>query len=228
MLADTDYELVGITDSAVKTTAGGSSTSVDTHMTITPESPQMSGTIAEANVLYSVKYTNKPPKKEIRILKTDQAGSTPLEDAEFSLYGSDYYDTEGNVNPEAQALESNKKTDQNGILDLGQYTYGTYYLVEEKAPEGYIKIDTPIKIVLSSSPAYEQNGSSLSMSGNGITPLKDDNQKVIGYQFIVTNNAGYELPSTGGIGTTIFYVIGTILVIGAGVLLVTKKRMGGK
>lgn len=40
------------------------------------------------------------------------------------------------------------------------------------------------------------------------------------------NTEGVELPSTGGIGTTLFYVIGAILVIGAGVLLVTRRRMG--
>ena len=41
----------------------------------------------------------------------------------------------------------------------------------------------------------------------------------------VENKAGSLLPSTGGIGTTIFYVVGGILVIGAGILLVTKRRM---
>ena len=41
----------------------------------------------------------------------------------------------------------------------------------------------------------------------------------------ITNTQGTELPSTGGIGTTIFYVVGAILVIGAGVILVTKRRM---
>ena len=41
----------------------------------------------------------------------------------------------------------------------------------------------------------------------------------------VLNQSGTELPSTGGMGTTIFYVLGSILVIGAVVLLVTKKRM---
>ena len=41
----------------------------------------------------------------------------------------------------------------------------------------------------------------------------------------VINNSGSLLPSTGGIGTTIFYVVGAILVIGAGVMLVVKKRM---
>lgn len=43
---------------------------------------------------------------------------------------------------------------------------------------------------------------------------------------IVENNSGTELPSTGGMGTTIFYVVGGILVAGAAILLVTKKRMG--
>ena len=41
----------------------------------------------------------------------------------------------------------------------------------------------------------------------------------------VENNSGTVLPSTGGIGTTIFYVVGSILVVAAGVLLITKKRM---
>ena len=41
----------------------------------------------------------------------------------------------------------------------------------------------------------------------------------------VINNKGAELPSTGGIGTTIFYIIGAILVVGAGVVLVTRRRM---
>jgi len=45
-----------------------------------------------------------------------------------------------------------------------------------------------------------------------------------GFQAVV-NLAGTELPSTGGIGTTIFYVVGAILVIGAGVVLITKRRM---
>ena len=41
----------------------------------------------------------------------------------------------------------------------------------------------------------------------------------------IENNSGAQLPSTGGIGTTIFYVVGSIMVVAAGVLLVTKKRM---
>ena len=42
----------------------------------------------------------------------------------------------------------------------------------------------------------------------------------------IPNTEGTSLPSTGGIGTTIFYVVGSILVVAAGILLITKKRMG--
>ena len=46
------------------------------------------------------------------------------------------------------------------------------------------------------------------------------------YRGVVENNSGTELPSTGGIGTTIFYIVGSLLAVGAVILLVTKKRMG--
>ena len=44
----------------------------------------------------------------------------------------------------------------------------------------------------------------------------------------IQNFTGVQLPSTGGIGTTIFYVVGGILVAAAGILLITKKRMSGR
>ena len=45
---------------------------------------------------------------------------------------------------------------------------------------------------------------------------------------VVVNQNGTELPSTGGIGTTIFYVLGGVLVVGAGVLLIVRKRMSSE
>ena len=75
----------------------------------------------------------------------------------------------------------------------------TYTLVETKEPAGgYNKLD----------------------SGESVTVKADDTA-----HYDVENNKGSVLPSTGGIGTTIFYVIGAGLVIGAGVLLVTRRRM---
>lgn len=218
------YEFVKIEGSAVKTDKDKNKISADTHMTITSGQTKMSGTIGEPNVLYAVKYTNRAMK--IKILKTDQSGSRPLKDAEFSLYGSDYYDEKGKVNPEAKALKSGQKTDENGILDLGAYGYGTYYLVEDKAPKGYIKLDKPIRIVLSSAPVYEQSGNTLSMTGKGIEEVKNEKDEVVGYQFTVTNSNGYELPSTGGSGRTAYYVIGLSLIALAAVFtpVIRKQR----
>lgn len=48
---------------------------------------------------------------------------------------------------------------------------------------------------------------------------------VIGSAAVVMNKAGQELPETGGIGTTIFYVIGSVLVLGAGIVMITRRRM---
>lgn len=59
----------------------------------------------------------------------------------------------------------------------------------------------------------------------GSTVATVENDKYVSGGIQVINQTGSLLPSTGGIGTTIFYVIGGILVVGAGILLVTKKRM---
>lgn len=83
----------------------------------------------------------------------------------------------------------------------------TYYLVEITAPEGYNKVD-PITVKIDS---------------NGKTYIGNSDTEVA--EVKVLNQTGAELPSTGGIGTTVFYIVGAILVVGAAVLLVTKKRM---
>ena len=76
-----------------------------------------------------------------------------------------------------------------------------YTLVETAAPAGYNKLKDPVEVTVPET--------------NALTVE-------------VPNASGTELPSTGGMGTTIFYVLGSILVIGAAVLLVTKKRMSMK
>ncbi len=86
-----------------------------------------------------------------------------------------------------------------------------YYLKEKEAPAGYNKIDTVITVDMTAG----QN--------NNATITAENVWTAGGAQ--VTNNKGTVLPSTGGMGTTIFYVVGSILVIAAGVLLVTKRRM---
>ena len=96
------------------------------------------------------------------------------------------------------------KTDENGAATFGGLANGDYYLVETKAPAGYNQLTEPYKVTVAGS---DTDTAKLSVTAK------------------VANNTGALLPSTGGMGTTVFYVLGFVLVMGAVVLLVTKKRM---
>ena len=100
-------------------------------------------------------------------------------------------------------------TDATGKFTVKGLDADTYYLTETAAPAGYNKLAGPVTIVIG------ENGV---VNGTTEAPQGVDEVKVL-------NQTGTELPSTGGIGTTIFYVLGGVLVVGAAVLLVTKKRM---
>ena len=146
---------------------------------------------------------------------------TKLEGAEFVLYKEvtpegdatatkQYYKWNGAnkkvewVNTIANA--TTVKTDKNGAASFNGLADGTYYLVETKAPAGYNQLTGPVTVHV--------NGGT---TENALTVIAK-----------VANQAGTLLPSTGGMGTTIFYVLGSALVLGAVVLLVTKKRMSTK
>lgn len=104
---------------------------------------------------------------------------------------------------------------------------GQYRLTETTTPAGYNTI-APIEFtvtadhdILSDNPALKTlNGDKVSGEINLTSSIDKGSLSTD-----IVNQAGTELPSTGGMGTTILYVIGAILVIGAGILLVTKKRM---
>jgi len=99
------------------------------------------------------------------------------------------------------------ETDENGAAEFKGLENGVYELIEVKAPDGY----NPIKGV----------AAEITVNGNNTTTTS------LSYTQPVGNNSGTELPSTGGIGTTLFYVGGGILVLLAVVMLVTKRRMSG-
>lgn len=98
-------------------------------------------------------------------------------------------------------------TDDNGVAKFEGIKAGAYSLVETKAPAGFNVLTAPREITVS--------------NGTSTTELEVTNANIIQ----IENFTGTELPSTGGIGTTIFYLIGAILVIGAGVVFVTRRRM---
>lgn len=105
---------------------------------------------------------------------------------------------------------------------------GTYKLTETVTPAGYNTID-PIEFTITA--AHDDSSAAptlTSLSGNAtvgeinFTP----NTTAGSLTADVVNQAGAVLPETGGMGTTLFYILGSVLVLGAGVLLVVKKRMG--
>lgn len=129
---------------------------------------------------------------------------------------------------------------EDGVLSLDGLCEGIYTITEVKAPNGYNILKKPIKIQIKCNTdnvtadqtecswAYrksDENGDLPNDETTGYVTL-DSETPIIAFD--VENTTGVELPSTGGIGTTIFYVLGSILLIGAGVLLVTKKKMAGR
>ena len=108
-------------------------------------------------------------------------------------------------------------TGKTGELVINGLADGTYYLTETKAPRGYNLLREPVKVKIDHTTA---NGK-LTETSFVADQTETDTSGVVK----VENNAGAELPSTGGIGTTIFYVLGSAMALGAVILLVTKKRM---
>lgn len=106
--------------------------------------------------------------------------------------------------PEGTVLTTNEQ----GKIDVKGLDAGTYHLREVKAPDGYNKLKDDKEFTIE----RQMNDTDSSMSYTKVTVKVD-------------NLSGTILPSTGGMGTTIFYVLGGILAVGAAVLLVTKKRM---
>lgn len=105
-------------------------------------------------------------------------------------------------------------SDTNGNLVIKGLAAGEYYLKEIEAPNGYNKLTKPIKITLS--------------HDNGNKQIKVEGTEGYVTQVDVENKTGLILPSTGGMGTTMIYLVGAVLVLGSGVVLVTKRRVKGK
>ena len=151
---------------------------------------------------------------------------TPLAGATFQLVG----------NGKTYTAESTTE----GYITFNGLDAGTYTLTETAAPTGYVKDTTAHTVVIT--PTYSEadpdvlvsytitvdgnTGSTYTienMSDSASTVETTVTDGALTFPFV--NTKGNELPSTGGIGTTLFYVIGTILVLGAGTLLVTRRRM---
>lgn len=123
-------------------------------------------------------------------------------------------------------------TPDSGVIIVKGVKTGSYEIKEVTAPAGYNKLTDPVTVnaVKTGSTTthtivyLDENGDPVDKTSQ-VTEVKVDIDTIAATAVVVVNKAGTELPSTGGMGTTVFYVLGAILVVGAGVLLVTKKRM---
>ncbi|MCD7714869.1 MAG: isopeptide-forming domain-containing fimbrial protein [Lachnospiraceae bacterium] len=113
---------------------------------------------------------------------------------------------------------------------------GTYKLVETTVPDGYNKADDVIFNIVATytDSSDDPSLSALSVTNSENTTISGENGSFTAtsesgiVSTDILNQKGSVLPTTGGMGTTILYVIGTILVLGAAILLVTKKRMSSE
>ena len=124
-----------------------------------------------------------------------------------------------------------------GMVIFAGLGEGTYTVSETKVPAGFNKIDDFTVTIKWNDPTVENQTNpiwvgSVTMNGKteaiSLVDMGDDDAAGESEVFYldVENFSGVELPSTGGIGTYIFYALGGLLVLSAGVLFVTRKRMG--
>ena len=175
------------------------------------------------------------------ILKVDPEGKK-LPGAEFTVKGPNgntiyAYATGSDTGvyeycaSDATGAVSQFATDANGVLVIKGVAAGEYEVTEAVAPLGYNLLLNPVTVEAKMKEAYttkittytDANGQ-VTNEVTSTTQTTDAGCNVAG--LVVVNNAGTELPSTGGIGTTIFYMLGGILLVGAGVLLFVRRRAG--
>ena len=179
---------------------------------------------------YVGKVTNDPDNPpgtttttyKFQLNKTD--GTKPLAGAQFELHDGGtpvaFVVENGTYRLATDEEASSDGTTTTATIDMTEnttvYITGldnkTYTLKEIKAPDGYnLAADTTI-------------GSTTSNEANQVVAVTDS----YGDGVTVVNHSGATLPTTGGIGTTIFYALGAILVIGAGVALIVRRRMNSE
>ena len=177
---------------------------------------------------YTPNYT---PESEVYVYtyqlnntkRAETENGTPLPGAVFQLYsdadcknevklyqdGEFYYPIKNATGKEAVEM----KSAANGQFNVKGLDAGTYYLKETKTPDGY----SACKVIPVTIKADHSRNDQVNLEGSNLTN-----------DIVNIKAGGITLPSTGGIGTTIFYVVGGGLMVAAIVLLVTKKRMENK
>lgn len=187
-----------------------------------------------ANNKESVESKTQTYTYQIPVFKYTGIGKTPLAGATFSLFTTE---TEGDAiklvqktgtqeyRLAIQGETGEKEVTEITTTDTGRFSIqglkpGNYWLEETAAPKGYNKLKKRIKIAVGAHGAITIDGN---YNADG-TVSGGNLEAEVG----VENKTGTVLPSTGGAGTTMIYLIGAVLVLGSGVVLVTKRRVKNK
>ena len=228
---------VAITDVKILGAAKGTKVTVEYEATLDRDA--VIGSTGNPNEA-KLEYSNNPNGKgkgetapDKNIVFTYKVVANKVDADGHALTGAAFELFKKNANEQFESVGiQNATKDQDGnytLSDTQKTTFewkglddGDYRIEEVVTPEGYNTI-APIEFTVTADHEIESDNPKLKdlVGGNGFTGTASTG--VISSSIV--NRLGSTLPSTGGIGTTIFYVVGVILMLGAGVLLVTKKRM---
>lgn len=211
-----------LNDEAYVNTAGGSTSNINkVYLTYSnnPKDESSIGKTPESTPVYVYTYqlnntkhqdTEKGPALEGACFRlySDEACT---DQSEVQLYQKDgfYYPIKDALGKEAVEM----KSAANGTFNVKGLDAGTYYLKEITPPDGY----SACKVIPVTIKADHSRNDQVNLEGSNLTN-----------DIVNIKAGGITLPSTGGIGTTLFYVVGGGLMVAAIVLLVTKKRMENK
>lgn len=197
-----------------------------------------------SNNPYDSSSKDKTPDDEVKVytyyfsvfkFTNDEGTEKPLSGAEFMLYtdaecntpvklvsaGTNAYRVA--TADDAAPVVSSITTDGTGKFSISGLDAGTYYLKELKAPDGYNALSGPIEVKIKAT----KNGDGTAVSSVNLsykTPLDVTFTDSGNGEVKVENKSGSLLPSTGGMGTTAFYATGGLLVVGACVAVVVRRR----
>ncbi len=181
-------------------------------------------------------------------LKKVDENKAALDGAEFTIKGLVVEETEPGVytvvsyNPASTTPSATLKTDSDGKLYIvGLASNVKLTVTETKAPAGYNKLteDKELAPQVLSKQLYKKSGyEKYDADGNLVdskteetaeyTQVTKNLSELDAAALEIINQKGQELPSTGGMGTRVFYILGTVLVLGAGIILVSRKRASSK
>lgn len=168
----------------------------------------------------------------LELHKVDMGTQLPVAGAEFLLSREDgaylWIDPQGAVLWTQNKEEAtNLATDPQGLITVQGIVPGTYYLTETKAPNGYNMLEAPVKVELSAQYGNGAEGlpevTELTAQADGGEILHSSSSDLGGVEVKIENAYGTVLPSTGGAGTTVYYLIGMILLSAVTLVLVAKR-----